>query len=125
MAGRWFKANPDKRKDVFLATKFGCGKDGMRHWVNSTPEYCRSCCEKSLEKLGSIDLYYCHRLDGITPVEKTVTEMKKLQDEGKIKYIGISECSPESLRRASKIVHIDAVQMEYSPFSLDIESTLR
>lgn len=65
---------------------------------------------------------YAHRLDGKTPVEKTAAELKKLQEEGKIKYIGLSECSSESLRRASKIVHIDAIQIEYSPFSLDIES---
>ena len=65
---------------------------------------------------------YAHRLDGVTPIEKTVEELKKLQDEGLIKYIGLSECSSASLRRASKIAHIDAVQIEYSPFSLDIES---
>ena len=69
-----------------------------------------------------IDLYYAHRLDGKTPVEKTVEEMKKLKQEGKIKYIGLSECSSDSLRRACKVAHIDAVQIEYSPFSLDIES---
>ena len=93
--------------------------------IDSTPEYCRQACEKSLSRLGlpSVDLYYVHRLDGKTPVEKTMREMKKLQEEGKFKYIGMSECSAESLRRASKIVHIDAVQVEYSPFSLDIEST--
>lgn len=65
---------------------------------------------------------YAHRLDGVTPVEKTMEALKKLKQEGKIKYIGLSECSSESLRRACKVEHVDAVQIEYSPFSLDIES---
>jgi aryl-alcohol dehydrogenase-like predicted oxidoreductase len=110
--------------------------------VDSSPEYCRKACEKSLERLGvsCIDLYYCHRLDLKTPIEKTVGEMQKLKQERKIKYLGLSECSSETLRRACKIEHIDAVQIEYdstehvngkqqliisirySPFSLDIES---
>lgn len=92
--------------------------------VDSTPEYCRQACERSLKRLGvdCIDLYYVHRLDGKTPVEKTVEELKKLKQEGKIKYLGLSECSEDSLRRACKVEHIDAVQVEYSPFSLDIES---
>lgn len=68
-----------------------------------------------------IDLYYAHRLDGKTPVEKTMEELKKLKEEGKIKYIGLSECSADSLRRACTVAHVDAVQIEYSPFSLDIE----
>ena len=97
--------------------------DGQRS-VDSSPEYCLKACERSLQRLGvsHIDLYYAHRLDGVTPIEKTVEAMKKLKDEGKIKYLGLSECSSESLRRACKVVHIDAVQIEYSPFSLDIES---
>lgn len=125
LLGRWFKANPGKREHIFLATKFAVRMDenGQRS-IDTTPEYCRQACEKSLTRLGidHIDLYYAHRLDQKTPVEKTVGEMKKLQQEGKIKYIGLSECSAESLRRACKVVHIDAVQIEYSPFSLDIES---
>ncbi|KAK0964893.1 hypothetical protein LTR91_018251 [Friedmanniomyces endolithicus] len=125
LLGKWFKANPGKREHIFLATKFAnrVGDDGQRS-VDSSPEYCRQACEKSLKRLGvpHIDLYYAHRLDGKTPVEKTVEEMKKLKDEGKIKYIGLSECTSDSVRRACKVAHIDAVQMEYSPFSLDIES---
>lgn len=155
LLGKWFQANPEKRDHIFLATKFAnCvnPEDGSRY-VDSSPEYARRACEKSLKRLGveRIDLCelfyltfvtffplcviscqliddmktkkdYAHRLDGKTPVEKTVAELKKLQEEGKIKYIGLSECSSESLRRASKIVHIDAIQIEYSPFSLDIES---
>ncbi|KAK0351902.1 hypothetical protein LTR91_025383 [Friedmanniomyces endolithicus] len=125
LLGKWFKANPGKREHIFLATKFAnrVGDDGQRS-VDSSPEYCRRACEKSLKRLGvpHIDLYYAHRLDGKTPVEKTVEEMKKLKQEGKIKYIGLSECTSDSVRRACKVAHIDAVQMEYSPFSLDIES---
>ncbi|KAK5116649.1 hypothetical protein LTR62_007323 [Meristemomyces frigidus] len=125
LLGKWFKANPGKREHIFLATKFANKVDeqGNRS-IDSSPEYCRQACEKSLRRLGlpHIDLYYAHRLDGKTPIEKTVEEMKKLKHEGKIKHLGLSECSSESLRRACKIEHIDAVQIEYSPFSLEIES---
>lgn len=97
--------------------------DGSRG-VDSTPEYCIEACNTSLRRLGidTIDLYYAHRLDGKTPVEKTVEAMAQLKSEGKIKYLGLSECSSESLRRAYKVHPITAVQIEYSPFSLDIES---
>ena len=125
LLGKWFAANPGKREHIFLATKFANKVDADRnHSVDTTPEYCRSACEKSLKRLGLpyVDLYYVHRLDRVTPIEKTVEEMKKLKQEGKIKYLGLSECSSESLRRACKVEHIDAVQIEYSPFSLDIES---
>ncbi|KAF4551767.1 Aldo-keto reductase-like protein 7 [Elsinoe fawcettii] len=124
LLGKWFAANPGKRKDIFLATKFANKTlpDGSRT-VDSSPEYCREACERSLKRLGldTIDLYYAHRLDGKTPVEKTVEEMVRLKKEGKIKYLGLSECSAESLRRASRVHHIDAVQIEYSPWALDIE----
>lgn len=113
--GNWFKQNPGKREHIFLATKFAnkVNPDGSRG-VDSSPEYARSACEKSLKRLGlsHIDLYYAHRLDGKTPVEKTVEELKKLKQEGKIKYIGLSECSSDSLRRACKVEHIDAIQIE-------------
>lgn len=91
--------------------------------MDSSPEYAKKACAKSLSRLGvdTIDLYYAHRLDGKTPVEKTVEAMKQLKEEGKIKYLGLSECSSESLRRAYKVHPIQAVQIEYSPFSLDIE----
>lgn len=84
--------------------------------MNSTPEYARQSIEKSLQRLGLpyVDLYYVHRLDGKTPVEKTMEVLKELQQEGKIKYIGLSECSEDSLRRACKVAHVDAVQIEYS-----------
>jgi aryl-alcohol dehydrogenase-like predicted oxidoreductase len=125
LLGKWFKANPGKRDNIFLATKFANKVDAQgNRSVDSSPEYCRAACERSLGRLGLpfIDLYYVHRLSKETPIEKTMEELKKLKQEGKIKYIGLSECSSESLRRACKIEHVDAVQIEYSPFSLDIES---
>lgn len=110
---------------IFLATKFANyvdPKTGERS-VKNDPEYIRSACDKSLSRLGvdQIDLYYCHRVDKNIPIEITVSHMKALQDQGKIKYIGLSEVSSETLRRACKIVHIDAVQMEYSPFAMEVE----
>lgn len=125
LIGRWLKANPGKRKDIFLATKFAnkFHDDGTRT-IDSTPEYCLSACDKSLERLGVpfVDLYYCHRLDQKTPIELTVRAMVQLKEAGKIKYLGLSECSAESLRRAHAVHPITAVQMEYSPFALEIES---
>lgn len=122
--GKWFEKNPGKRDNIFLATKFAnkVEADGSRS-VDSSPEYCLKSCTKSLTRLGvkHIDLYYAHRLDGKTPVEKTMEALKQLKQEGKIKYIGLSEVSADSLRRACKVEHVDAVQMEYSPFSLEIE----
>lgn len=123
--GRWFKQNPGKRENLFLATKFAASRDAetgdMR--IRNDPEYIHQAIDKSLTRLGLpyVDLYYCHRIDKDQPIEITVGEMKKLQDAGKVKYLGLSECSAETLRRACKVVHIDAVQLEYSPFTLDIE----
>ncbi|KAG9767505.1 Aldo/keto reductase, partial [Aureobasidium melanogenum] len=125
LLGRWFKRNPGAREKIFLATKFANYQDpktGERS-VRNEPEYIREACERSLKRLGvdHIDLYYCHRLQADQPIEITVKVMKELQDAGKVKYLGLSECSADSLRRACKVAHIDAVQMEYSPFSLEIE----
>ncbi|KAF1989236.1 voltage-gated shaker-like K+ channel, subunit [Aulographum hederae CBS 113979] len=108
LIGNWFAANPDKRQDIFLATKFANKpKPGGGY-----------------ERLGLsyVDLYYCHHLNGKTPVEQTVRAMAELKEEGKIKYLGLSECSAESLRRPYKVHPISAVQVEYSPFALDMES---
>ncbi|KAJ5729070.1 aldo-keto reductase [Penicillium malachiteum] len=127
--GKWFAANPEKRKDIFLATKFG-----IRHTdtfpgftVSSTPEYCRESIESSLSLLGlsSIDLFYIHRLDRVTPIEKTMEVMVELKNAGKIKYIGLSECSAESLRRAYAVHPITCVQMEYSLLCTEVESPER
>jgi aryl-alcohol dehydrogenase-like predicted oxidoreductase len=125
LLGRWFKKNPGKREQIFLATKFGNyidPKTGERR-VRNEPDYIHAACDKSLKRLGvdQIDLYYCHRLQASQPIEITMREMVKLKEAGKIKYIGLSECSSDSLRRACKVAHVDAVQIEYSPFSMDIE----
>jgi aryl-alcohol dehydrogenase-like predicted oxidoreductase len=93
--------------------------------VDTTPEYCHQSLAKSLSRLQTsyIDLYYIHRLDRVTPIEKTIHSMVELKEAGKIKHLGISECSADSLRRAHTIHPIAAVQMEYSPFCLSIESS--
>ncbi|RGB28968.1 aldo/keto reductase [Rhizophagus diaphanus] len=92
--------------------------------ISGTPEYIRQACESSLKRLGvdCIDLYYQHRVDPNTPIEVTVGTLAELVKEGKIKYIGLSECSAATLRRAYKVHPIAAVQMEYSPWTLDIET---
>ncbi|KAJ9126789.1 hypothetical protein QFC24_001821 [Naganishia onofrii] len=122
LVGKWF-ARTGKRNDIFLATKFAnVTRDGQ--WaVDSSPEYCKEACAKSLKRLGidCIDLYYCHRIDQTTPIEHTMKAMVELKNEGKIKYIGLSEVSEACLRRAYKIHPVHCVQMEYSPFSLEVE----
>lgn len=92
--------------------------------MNSSPEYAKQAIEKSLRRLGLpyVDLYYCHRLDKVTPIEKTIEAMVELKKAGKIKHLGLSECSADSLRRAHAVHPITCVQMEYSMFCLDIES---
>ncbi|GLA18400.1 hypothetical protein AnigIFM62618_006043 [Aspergillus niger] len=122
--GQWFKRSGE-RDDIFLATKFGLSYDAsMNQSIRSDPEYVRMACERSLEILGveTIDLYYCHRADGVTPIEKTVEAMAQLKREGKIRYLGLSEVSAATLRRAHAVHPISALQIEYSPFCLDIES---
>lgn len=121
LIGKWFAANPDKRDDIFLATKFALTPE---HIPDSSPEYAKQAIERSLKRLGvkHVDLYYCHRLDQKTPIENTVEAMAELKKAGKIKYIGLSEVSSNSLRRAHKVHPISAVQVEYSPFALEIES---
>lgn len=124
LLGTWFAANPDKRKDIFLATKFAeRGIVDGKPRIDSTPEYCREAIEKSLKRLGLpfVDLYYIHRFDRVTPVEKTMAVLIELKNAGKIRYIGLSECSAATLRRAHAMHPITAVQIEYSPITLDIE----
>eukprot|EP01114_Cavostelium_apophysatum_P014074 TRINITY_DN3553_c0_g1_i1.p1 TRINITY_DN3553_c0_g1~~TRINITY_DN3553_c0_g1_i1.p1 ORF type:complete len:324 (+),score=48.87 TRINITY_DN3553_c0_g1_i1:89-1060(+) len=109
----------ERRNEVFLCTKFANTPNGP----NGKPEYVRSACEKSLKRLGvqTIDLYYMHRMDPTTPVEDTVRTMAELVKEGKVRYLGLSECSAETLRRAHKVHPISAVQIEYSPWTTDHE----
>ncbi len=103
--GKWFAANPEKRKDIFLATKFGIqmGSKGIK--VDSSPEYCREALDRSLTRLGLpfVDLYYVHHLDKVTPIEKTVRVLAELKQQGKIRYLGLSECSADTLRRAHAV----------------------
>ncbi|KAJ5207079.1 Aldo/keto reductase subgroup [Penicillium cf. griseofulvum] len=124
--GEWIKRSGN-RKDIFLATKFAIQFDMAKgiQTVRSDPEYVKIACEKSLKTLGvdTIDLYYCHRVDGITPIEKTIEAMVELKKQGKINHIGISECSAATLRRAHAVHPIAAYQVEYSPFAVDIESS--
>ncbi|KAK6859408.1 hypothetical protein PG995_003044 [Apiospora arundinis] len=123
VVGKWLKLHPERRADIFLATKFGLHVQGQGIEVSSTPEYCAQAAEKSLKRLGvdQIDLYYVHRVDPNVPIEKTVQAMKKLVEDGKVKYLGLSEVSSATLRRAHAIHPITAVQLEYNPWTLDIE----
>jgi aryl-alcohol dehydrogenase-like predicted oxidoreductase len=127
LIGRWFKENPERRKEIFLATKFGCRFVGemkdMRIEVSGSKDYVRQACEASLKRLGvdCIDLYYAHRIDSTVPIEETVGAMAELVKEGKVKYLGLSECSARTIRRACKVHPIAAAQLEFSPFALDIE----
>ncbi|KAJ9090919.1 hypothetical protein QFC19_009345 [Naganishia cerealis] len=123
LLGKWFRRT-GKRNEIFLTTKFANKVlGGAKREIDSSPEYCKEACEKSLKRLGVeyIDLYYCHRVDKKTPIEKTMQAMVELKAQGKIKYIGLSEVSAATLRRACAVAHVDAVQMEYSPFSLEVE----
>ncbi|CAG8779346.1 6186_t:CDS:2, partial [Racocetra fulgida] len=119
------KVLKDRHNEVFLCTKFGYVRteDGKFVGVNGKPEYVHEECEKSLQRLGVdyIDLYYQHRVDPNVPIEDTVKAMAELVEKGKVKYLGLSECSANTLRRACKVHPIAAVQVEYSPWSLDIE----
>ncbi|EIN13063.1 Aldo/keto reductase [Punctularia strigosozonata HHB-11173 SS5] len=122
LLGKWFQKT-GKRKDIFLATKFGIVRDEPGRIVNGTPEYAKKAIEKSLKRLGVdyVDLYYLHRPDPQVPIEETVTALAELVSAGKVKYIGLSEVSATTLRRAQAIHPIAAIQVEYSPFTLDIE----
>jgi len=119
------KALVGKRDQVFLATKFGNvrGVNGEFLGVNGKPEYVISACEASLKRLkvDVIDLYYQHRVDPNTPIEETVEAMAKLVKQGKVRYLGLSEASPESIRKASSVHKITALQTEYSLWSREVE----
>src|SRR3954463_13572283 len=122
------KAIRNRRDEVFLATKFGNvrGPNGEFLGVRGDPEYVRSACEASLKRLGVevIDLYYQHRVDANVPIEDTVGEMARLKDEGKIRYLGLSEAAPNTIRRAHAAHPITAVQTELSLWSRDAEQAV-
>ena len=122
------KAIADRRDSVMLATKFGNqrGEDGSFLGVNGDPDYVRKCCDASLQRLGvdHIDLYYQHRVDPETPVEETWGAMKELVDAGKVRYLGISEAAPETIRKANSVHPISALQTEYSLWSREVEDEI-
>jgi len=125
LLGKALKQLP--REKIQIATKFGVQRTGFSNMqVNGSPEYVRSCCDASLKRLDVqyIDLYYQHRVDTKVPIEETVGELKKLVEEGKVKYIGLSEASPDTIRRAHAVHPITAVQMEWSLWSRDIEEEI-
>jgi aryl-alcohol dehydrogenase-like predicted oxidoreductase len=116
------------RDRVVIATKFGNMRaaDGKLLGINGKPEYVREACEASLRRLGTdvIDLYYEHRVDAGTPIEDTVGAMADLVREGKVRYLGLSEASPETIRRAHAVHRIAALQTEYSLWSRDPEDEI-
>ncbi len=123
------RAIKGKRAQVVLATKFGIVRDPANpsvRGVNGKPDYVRQSCESSLRRLGveTIDLYYQHRVDPATPIEETVGAMAVLVKEGKVRYLGLSEAAPETLRRAMKVHPITALQTEYSLWTRDPESAV-
>jgi aryl-alcohol dehydrogenase-like predicted oxidoreductase len=125
LVGRALKG---RRDGVVLATKFGNvrGPDGKFQGINGRPEYVRQACEASLRrlKLETIDLYYQHRVDRTVPIEETVGAMSRLSEEGKVRFLGLSEASPATLRRAHRTHPISALQTEYSLWSRDPEDEI-
>jgi aryl-alcohol dehydrogenase-like predicted oxidoreductase len=118
-----------RRDEVFLATKFANvrTKEDPTHWaISGRPEYVRAACNASLKRLGVdyIDLYYQHRVDPETPIEETVGAMAELVTAGKVKYLGLSEASPATIRRAHKVHPITALQTEYSLWERHVEDEI-
>jgi aryl-alcohol dehydrogenase-like predicted oxidoreductase len=122
------KAIKDRRDAVVLATKFGNvrGPNGEFLGVRGDPEYVRQCCDASLKRLGlnHIDLYYQHRVDPKVPIEDTVGAMAELVKAGKVRHLGLSEASANTIRRAARVHPIAALQTEYSLWSRDVEADI-
>jgi len=119
----------DRRDEVILATKFGIVRDlenPARRGVNGRPEYVHAACDASLRRLAvdHIDLYYQHRVDSSVPIEETVGAMAELVDAGKVRFLGLSEAAPETIRRANAVHPISALQSEYSLWTRDIEEEI-
>ena len=125
LVGRAIKG---RRNEVVLASKFGNvrGPDGSFLGINGRPEYVRMACDASLRRLNveTIDLYYQHRVDADVPIEETVGAMARLIEEGKVRYLGLSEAAPATLRRAHRAHPISALQTEYSLWSRDPEGEI-
>jgi aryl-alcohol dehydrogenase-like predicted oxidoreductase len=122
------RAIAGRREQVVLATKFGNERreDGSWVGINGSPQYVRSACEASLQRLGvdHIDLYYQHRVDKTVPIEETVGAMAELVNEGKVRHLGLSEAAPATIRRAHAVHPITALQTEYSLWSRDPEEEI-
>ncbi|HJV29671.1 MAG TPA: aldo/keto reductase [Gaiellaceae bacterium] len=122
------KAITGRREDVELATKFGneWNPDGSLLGINGRPEYVRAACDASLERLGVevIDLYYQHRVDDTVPIEETVGAMAALVEAGKVRFLGLSEAGPETIRRAHAVHPISVLQTEWSLWSRDAEKEI-
>ena len=119
----------DRRDEVILATKFGIVRDPEnpgRRGINGRPEYVHAACDASLRRLSvdHIDLYYQHRVDPSVQIEETVGAMAELVDAGKVRYLGLSEAGPETIRRANAVHPITALQSEYSLWSRDLEEEI-
>jgi len=114
-----------RRDEVVLATKFGNvrGPNGERLGINGKPDYVKQCCDDSLKRLGVdvIDLYYQHRVDPTVPIEETVGAMADLVQAGKVRFLGLSEAAPDTIRRAFEVHPIHALQTEYSLWSRDVK----
>jgi aryl-alcohol dehydrogenase-like predicted oxidoreductase len=122
------RAIADRRDKVVLTTKIGVvrDEDGTRRGIDGSPEYVRRACEASLQRLGvdHIDLYYQHRVDPKTPIEETVGAMGELVSEGKVRFLGLSEAAPDTIRRAHATHPISALQTEYSLWSRELEAEI-
>ncbi|MFL6351586.1 MAG: aldo/keto reductase [Bryobacteraceae bacterium] len=122
------RALRDRREQVVVATKFGNvrDRDGRFLGVNGKPDYVRSACQASLRRLGTdvIDLYYQHRVDSNTPIEDTIGAMAELVREGKVRFVGLSEAGPKTIRRAHMVHPITALQTEYSLWTRDPEDEI-
>ncbi|MBQ4869516.1 aldo/keto reductase [Priestia megaterium] len=122
------QAIKDRRDQVIIATKFGNvrGEDGSFLGVNGHPDYVKQACDASLSRLGVdyIDLYYQHRVDPNVPIEETIGAMSELVQEGKVRYLGMSEAAPQTIRRAYTVHEITAIQTEYSLWSRDVEDEI-
>src|SRR3954464_15809601 len=118
----------DRRDEVVVATKFGNvrGENGERGGIRGDAEYVRQACDASLQRLGvdHIDLYYQHRVDKNVEIEETFGAMKELVDAGKVRFLGLSEASPDTIRRANAVHPITALQTEYSLFTRDLEDEI-
>ena len=128
LVGKAIRQASTDRDHVQLATKFGNERkeDGTRVGINGSPEYVRSACDASLQRLGvdHVDLYYQHRVDQRVPIEETVGAMKELVEAGKVKHLGLSEASAATIRKAHAVHPITALQTEYSLFTRDLEDEI-